>query len=112
MARWRWAWERSTCSTMGSCSGGRWCSVANSSNTSKAVSWSEKKKLLGNGGPSASAVGEASGEPVEEVRETTGALARRSWGIVLEEIMWYRKDSTVRSQESHMECWWVEGSLG
>mmetsp|Transcript_14174 Transcript_14174/g.44321 ORF Transcript_14174/g.44321 Transcript_14174/m.44321 type:complete len:230 (-) Transcript_14174:764-1453(-) len=44
-ARWRWLCERSTCSTMGSCSGGSELLLPCPSHTSKAVSCSEKKTL-------------------------------------------------------------------
>mmetsp|Transcript_42962 Transcript_42962/g.108450 ORF Transcript_42962/g.108450 Transcript_42962/m.108450 type:complete len:351 (-) Transcript_42962:1043-2095(-) len=85
-ARNRWVWLSSTCSTMGSCSGGFFCAAPNSSHTSKAVSWSAKKGL----GSQLSSCGSSS-----------------RWSAICE-----RQTSAARSQADHIGCWCVSGSGG
>mmetsp|Transcript_72383 Transcript_72383/g.228170 ORF Transcript_72383/g.228170 Transcript_72383/m.228170 type:complete len:289 (-) Transcript_72383:838-1704(-) len=84
-ARKRWLWLSSTCSTMGSCSGGFFPSPPCSSHTSKAVRCSEKKGL--------------------GVKSTLGSPLRILGSCA-------RHISAARSHASHMGCWCVGTSRG
>mmetsp|Transcript_13087 Transcript_13087/g.31731 ORF Transcript_13087/g.31731 Transcript_13087/m.31731 type:complete len:207 (+) Transcript_13087:1030-1650(+) len=84
-ARRRCDCDRSTCRTMGSCSGGALRSEPCSSHTSNAVSCSVKN-----------------GEGLNSTEESPATSA----GICSKQI------STAMSHASHMECWYVGGSIG